>query len=64
MSDVEAQRPSKAPVAETNKVVVRNLDFYYGQTRALKDVSFNLYAGEVTGRSAHRGAASPPCCAC
>ncbi len=48
MSDVEAQRPSKAPVAETNKVVVRNLDFYYGQTRALKDVSFNLYAGEVT----------------
>ena len=48
MSDVEAQRPSKAPVAETNKVVVRNLDFYYGQTRALKDVCLNLYAGEVT----------------
>ena len=37
MSEVEAQRPSKAPVAETNKVVVRNLNFYYGQTHALKE---------------------------
>jgi phosphate transport system ATP-binding protein len=48
MSDVEAQRPSRAPIAETAKVVVRSLNFYYGQTRALKDVSFNLYSGEVT----------------
>jgi phosphate transport system ATP-binding protein len=48
MSKVEAQRPSGAPVAETDKVVIRNLNFYYGQTRALKDVSFNLYKGEVT----------------
>ena len=42
MSDVEAQRPIGAPIAETNKVVVRNLNFYYGQTHALKDVSLNL----------------------
>jgi phosphate transport system ATP-binding protein len=48
MSKVEAQRPSGAPVAETDKVVIRNLNFYYGQTRALKDVSFNLYKGQVT----------------
>jgi phosphate transport system ATP-binding protein len=48
MSEVEAQRPAKAPVGETDKVVVRNLDFYYGQTRALRDVSFNLYKGQVT----------------
>jgi phosphate transport system ATP-binding protein len=48
MSDVEAQRPPMRGVAETNKVVVRNLNFYYGQTRALKDVSFNLFSGEVT----------------
>src|ERR1700730_15080423 len=48
MSEVEAQRPSKAPVAEANKVVVRNLNFYYGQARALKDVSLNLYKGQVT----------------
>jgi phosphate transport system ATP-binding protein len=47
-SHVQAPRPTGAPVAETNKVVVRNLNFYYGQTRALKDVSFNLYSGEVT----------------
>ena len=48
MSEVEAERPLRGPVGETDKVVVRNLDFYYGQTRALKDVSFNLYSGEVT----------------
>ena len=48
MSDVEAQRPMRAPVAETNKVVVRNLNFFYGQAQALKDVSFNLLAGQVT----------------
>ena len=48
MSEVEAQRPSKAPAAETNKVVVRNLNFYYGQAHALKDVSLNLYKGQVT----------------
>jgi phosphate transport system ATP-binding protein len=48
MSNVQAPRSAPAPVAETAKVVVRNLNFYYGQTRALKDVSFNLYSGEVT----------------
>jgi phosphate transport system ATP-binding protein len=47
-SNVQAQTLAKAPVAETDKVVVRNLNFYYGQTRALKDVSFNLYSGQVT----------------
>ena len=48
MSEVEAKRPSKAPVAETEKVQVRKLNFYYGQTRALKDVSLNLFKGQVT----------------
>jgi phosphate transport system ATP-binding protein len=47
-SNVQAQTLAKAPVVETDKVVVRNLNFYYGQTRALKDVSFNLYSGQVT----------------
>src|ERR1700744_3882239 len=47
-SDVEAQKPAKAPVAETDKVVVRNLNFYYGRTHALKDVSLHLYKGQVT----------------
>ena len=48
MSEVEAQRPSGAPVAETDKVVIRNLNFYYGQAHALRDVSLNLYKGQVT----------------
>jgi phosphate transport system ATP-binding protein len=47
-SHVQASMPIQAPVAETEKVQVRNLNFYYGQTRALKDVSFNLYKGQVT----------------
>jgi len=47
-SHVQASMPIQAPAVEAAKVVVRNLNFYYGQTRALKDVSFNLYSGEVT----------------
>jgi len=47
-SHVQASMPIKAPVGETNKVVVRNLNFYYGQAHALKDVSLNLYKGQVT----------------
>jgi phosphate transport system ATP-binding protein len=48
MSSVEAQRALRAPVAETEKVQVRNLNFYYGQTHALKNVSLNLFKGQVT----------------
>jgi hypothetical protein len=48
-SEVQAQRPSRAPVAETDKVVVRNLNFYYGQTHALKSVNLNLYKGSGDG---------------
>src|SRR3984957_5446701 len=47
MSKVEAQRPSGAPVAETDKVVIRNLNFDYGQTHALRSVNLNLYKGQV-----------------
>ncbi len=35
---VQAQASAKAPVGETDKVQVRNLNFYYGQAHALKDV--------------------------
>src|SRR6202142_243569 len=48
MSEVEAERPLRGPVAETNKVVIRNLNFYYGATHALKSVNLNLFAGQVT----------------
>jgi phosphate transport system ATP-binding protein len=47
-SNVQAQRPAKTPVAEKDKMVVRDLNFYYGQTRALKNVSLRLYEGQVT----------------
>src|SRR5277367_3922081 len=48
MGEVEAQRPARGAVGETDKVVVRNLDFYYGQTHALKGVNLNLYKVQVT----------------
>jgi phosphate transport system ATP-binding protein len=48
MSEVEVKRPLKAPVAEAEKVQVRGLNFYYGQAHALKNVSLNLYTGQVT----------------
>jgi phosphate transport system ATP-binding protein len=48
MSDVTAQRPMRAPLAATDKVVVRDLNFYYGQAHALKGVNLNLLAGQVT----------------
>ena len=47
-SNVQAHTLAKAPVAETDKVVVRNLNFYYGQTHALKGVNLNLFSGQVT----------------
>ncbi len=31
-----------------DKVTIRNLNFYYGQNRALKDISLSLYANKVT----------------
>jgi phosphate transport system ATP-binding protein len=47
-SDVAAQRATRAPGAGADKVVVRNLNFYYGQAHALKGVNLSLLAGEVT----------------
>ena len=47
-SHMQAQTLAKAPVAETEKVQVRNLNFYYGQAHALKNVSLNLFKGQVT----------------
>ena len=39
-------RPSEA--AKIEKISVRHLDFYYGETQALKDISVPLYARMVT----------------
>ncbi len=41
----------KSPVDRANlaeKVSIRGLDFYYGDSRALKDITLALYAGQVT----------------
>ena len=50
MNDVNAQfqSPSPAAMSANDKVVVRGLNFYYGQSKALKDVSLPLREGTVT----------------
>ncbi len=40
--------PSSAASAMRDKVVIRNLDFYYGTTKALKNVTLSLRLGKVT----------------
>lgn len=30
------------------KISSRNIDFYYGKTKALKDISMDIYANHVT----------------
>jgi phosphate transport system ATP-binding protein len=47
-SDVQAQKPANPAAAQKDKVIVRGLNFYYGQTQALKDASVILYEGQVT----------------
>ena len=46
--EVAAQKPAKPPGANKDKVLIRDLNFYYGQTHALKGVNLNLYEGQVT----------------
>ena len=46
--EVSAKKVSKPPSPNKDKVVVRNLNFYYGQTHALKGVNLNLFSGQVT----------------
>jgi len=45
-SPVAASRPPVEALAE--KVTIRNLDFYYGETQALKGISLPLYDRRVT----------------
>jgi phosphate transport system ATP-binding protein len=46
-SSLQAEAP-EAAAALRDKVVVRNLDFYYGASKALKAVSLTLKQGKVT----------------
>jgi phosphate transport system ATP-binding protein len=49
MSDeVSAPRPAKPASANKDKIVMRGLNFYYGQSPALKEINMSLYEGQVT----------------
>ena len=43
--EVAVRKSAMPPSANTDKVLIRNLNFYYGQTHALKGVNLNLYRG-------------------
>ena len=43
-----APPPPTAQGAPREKITVRNLDFFYGNSRALKSISVPLYANHVT----------------
>ncbi len=43
-----AARPAEATSAAQAKIEARNLDFFYGQSRALKSISLSLEANRVT----------------
>jgi phosphate transport system ATP-binding protein len=45
---VNAERPAKPLAVERGKVIVRGLNFFYGETLALKEVSLSLLEGQVT----------------
>ena len=47
-SKVNAQMPARPPSASKDKVIVRGLNFYYGENHALKEVTMSLFEGQVT----------------
>jgi phosphate transport system ATP-binding protein len=46
---VGAARSRPAGPLNTQKISIKNLDFYYGDTRAQKNVTLNLPENQVTG---------------
>ncbi|HZZ61717.1 MAG TPA: phosphate ABC transporter ATP-binding protein PstB [Roseiarcus sp.] len=47
-NEIQAQKPARAASAHKDKVVMRGLNFYYGENHALKEVNMNLFEGQVT----------------
>jgi phosphate transport system ATP-binding protein len=51
VATVSIPQVTQAPVDTAGldeRIAIRNLNFYYGDNRALKDISLSLYAGKVT----------------
>jgi phosphate transport system ATP-binding protein len=48
MTDQATEQKFEPAGSTKEKISVRSLDFYYGQTHALKSVTLSLYEGEVT----------------
>jgi len=46
--NAQVKTPAAPAVAARDKVVIKNLNFYYGGSKALKDVTLSLRAGKVT----------------
>jgi phosphate transport system ATP-binding protein len=44
----EVHQTAIDPATLREKIAIRNLNFYYGNARALKDISLSLYANKVT----------------
>ena len=63
-ANVEVLSPVTPSDQVKEKVVIRGLNFFYGQSRALKDVTLSLRGAPSPRSSAHPGAASRRCCAC
>ena len=54
-----AQRQQRSPVTTSRETVfdIQNLSVSYGKTRAIKDISFEIYRNMVTAPSSGRRAA-------
>ena len=51
VASVAVPTVSHAPISTVglaNKISIRSLNFYYGESKALKDISLSLYQGKVT----------------
>ena len=51
IASVAVPSVTHAPVSTdglTDKISIRSLNFYYGTSKALKDISLSLYQGKVT----------------
>ena len=46
--NVMSEQPITRPAGTQTKVAIRGLNFYYGETHALKNVELSLYDGQVT----------------